>query len=370
MTKLSTQQKLHAIAKKAIPDDTDLWSNIERQVSKTETSSKIWRLNRRLGWVAAAVVILFSVSLVAYALDNILQKAIEMDPGLHQVNLAEMGTELDLSDTIDGYTVNLQWAYADGNRIAVGFTVTSSDGQEYANFTPLEVALIDERGDGFTSIGGIGAGVENDVGGYVLNFDARHIADPPEALQLRLKMTIEPIRLIEDEDAEPTLSPHEQAGIEPQDTTAMADVIDENDPRLVDPIGSFIFEFNVPVHAAQTYSVNETQTVEDIPITLTNIRVAPSMTTATFCIPPSNDTDYPEQIPIIRLETPNGEAIGGWGELFEDECIVASFVPTLDDVESPQDWVFIVDEVVGFQEIEPYGQERIAGPWVFEFSTP
>src|SRR5690606_9703062 len=72
---------------------------------------------------------------VAFAISTALQQFITSDAGLDWVYGKGRGHEIGLSQTIDGFTVTLEWAYADGNRLNLAYTIQGQPGGEYTNLT-------------------------------------------------------------------------------------------------------------------------------------------------------------------------------------------------------------------------------------------
>jgi len=102
------------------------------------------------GWQlrTVAVVAALLLAMVAggtYALAPVLNRAFELDseydPGLQYVLDNHLYQEMDLSQTIDGYTIHVERVYADANRILVGYTLTGLEGQEFFKFWPANITL-------------------------------------------------------------------------------------------------------------------------------------------------------------------------------------------------------------------------------------
>ncbi|HEX2619816.1 MAG TPA: hypothetical protein VHL11_06705, partial [Phototrophicaceae bacterium] len=138
------QQLLEQIATQEIPDNMDLWNEIQ---AKLETPAKrpvkpVIRLSKYL--IIAAILLVVST---AYA---VLQSTGHGgDSGLVGVGEANLITDLNMVNSLDSadVNVNLAWAYADGHRIAVGWTVDYADTLDVPY--PTAIHLYDENGHEF-----------------------------------------------------------------------------------------------------------------------------------------------------------------------------------------------------------------------------
>ena len=75
---------------------------------------QVWITKRRLSTkIGLALIAALIVVTVVYAVDTLLQRIINNDAGLSAVSDADLGTPLNLTQTVDVVTVNLQWVYAD-----------------------------------------------------------------------------------------------------------------------------------------------------------------------------------------------------------------------------------------------------------------
>ncbi len=95
-----------------------------------------WQL--RGAGVAVALLLALLIGGGVYALGPLLERSLdrvqEHNAGLQYVRDNNMYQEVDLSQTIDGYTIHVERVYADANRILVGYTLSGLEGQEFFNF--------------------------------------------------------------------------------------------------------------------------------------------------------------------------------------------------------------------------------------------
>ena len=144
-------QALQDQARKDIPEDMNLLPDM--QVNMARLSRRTAR--SRVTWLVAAALTMLALTVVAYAASQLLQDIV--DPGLRGASEADLVTNLNMEQTIDGVTVKLNYAYADSNRISVGLssqgTVAADKGYRFG-----EARLNDDAGHEFTQMFGGGGG--------------------------------------------------------------------------------------------------------------------------------------------------------------------------------------------------------------------
>jgi hypothetical protein len=106
------------------------------QSAESDVPRKSGQTSRRFAIRRAAAILLGMLivgSGVAFALSSALQQFITSDAGLDWVYGKGRGHEIGISQTIDGFTVTLEWAYADGNRLNLAYTIQGQPGAQYTN---------------------------------------------------------------------------------------------------------------------------------------------------------------------------------------------------------------------------------------------
>jgi hypothetical protein len=111
----------------------------------------VW-LPSRASMVVIAVAL--AVALMAssvYAVTAFLHSGLEpppFDQGVSQVFKENLLDEVNVApQTIDGFTMNVQAAYADPNRVIIGYTMTKPSGQSYDTPWPSDTSLTTTQGD-------------------------------------------------------------------------------------------------------------------------------------------------------------------------------------------------------------------------------
>jgi hypothetical protein len=340
---------LHEITGQEINSAFDIWTYI-----KTQLDSAHQRLRRKkissitcLSWSILALFLLLTLGSIGYAKTDVMKRLIHQDPGLRSVEQDNLFHGINLSQTIDDVTVNLQQVYADASRIAVVFTIGSHSNQRY---DPYKIVLTDTAGTVYApmiSMGDVDKSYildlslpkGSDVYVWVDSFDASSIQDPPNRLFLRLSVELKKFRLFD---------PFSTDGI----------------------IGPFTFDFNTTYYPGNIVEIAQTVESDGLAVTLTQLVITPSGTRAIFCFDPSS-TQHKSLAPIAVLDTESGRTNSGETTKIrgaEDEvCYRTVFFPRQND--RPERWSITVGEMVDIESTSSE-QTRISGPWVFPFIVP
>ncbi|QPC80818.1 DUF4179 domain-containing protein [Phototrophicus methaneseepsis] len=170
---------LDDIGKQNIPQDVDIYPAIEARL----TAHSKWRFSWRVMSSRLAASVLIGVLFLATTVYAVTQLNMN-DPGLQE----NMVTVLGLSQTVDDMTVTLDWAYADANRIVVGYSVRGDEEISSEDWRP-HLRLTDSTGRQYQPVLGFGANwltsQKLTSGAY---FDALPIENTPESLDLRLSI--------------------------------------------------------------------------------------------------------------------------------------------------------------------------------------
>lgn len=132
MDKQLVQQVLCEFAEQAVPSEVDLWPTIRERLVPRLHRAPWMRLvpATGLGRLGLALASLLVFSLAAYAAGPAINRLLQKDERLEHLDLG-LSQSLDLSQTIEDVTVAVQWAYADADRVLIGFAIRSSDGKRF-----------------------------------------------------------------------------------------------------------------------------------------------------------------------------------------------------------------------------------------------
>ena len=129
-----------------------MWPEMQAQLGSVSRRAA----RSRVTWVVAAILALLAMSAIAYAAARFLQGQ-RLDPGLQGANESDLLTELNLTKTVNGQTVTLDYAYADSNRISYSVTLNGSVPLDVQyGFNKIE--LSDDAGHQFEPMFGGGGG--------------------------------------------------------------------------------------------------------------------------------------------------------------------------------------------------------------------
>ena len=294
-------QALQDQARKDIPEDMNLLP--EMQMNMARLSRRTAR--SRVTWLIAAALTMLALTVVAYAASQLLQDT--HDPGLRGASEADLVTNLNMEQTVDGVTVKLNYAYADSNRISVGLssqgTVAADKGYRFG-----EARLNDDAGHEFTQMFGGGGGGGGGSAGeptktysmvWELSLDPSAITNAPESLNLHLETTVEQIDV-------GAMSGNGNGGGGGGSDDAPAEAPTVYTPPPADKvIGPFTFDFTIPFYPAQVVEPQQTVSASGYTVTLNRVAVAPSLFRSQICFDPTPD---PATFPRISL-TIDGEPV-------------------------------------------------------------
>lgn len=154
-----------------------------------------------VGWLPrrlAPLVALAAVFLLAgatYAAVTVVDRALEMNTGTQRILSGNLGRAVNLSQTLDGFTVSVRRVYADANQIVIGYTIAGPPGRTFNSLLPFGSeasvpSLIDADGKELPAGPySWGTGVDTGKVGGVLAYDAAGSTGGQGSLQLRLTMT-------------------------------------------------------------------------------------------------------------------------------------------------------------------------------------
>ncbi len=298
-TRLITQS-LRETAREEIPETMNLLPEIHSQLAGVRRRSRGLSL-------LIVMLLMFGVGTTVFA---VVSSQIG-DPGLEGARTNHLITDVNQTQTIDGVTVTLEWAYADAQRLAFGYSITAPEENIYYNTSDLR--LYDEA-NSFTTDGG-GGGGGGGVGResqYVTSYNITMADDAPEELALHIDLTLTPM-----EHMEVGISGYGGGSGGGGGSTGGGAAIAataEVTPEMGDSqpnIGPFQFAFTLPHYPAITVTPEQTVESNGVAITLKSLSVVPSMTAAEICYTLPDSRDWS---PVFTLHAGDVEtAVAGWG---------------------------------------------------------
>ncbi|MFO7781043.1 MAG: DUF4179 domain-containing protein [Spirochaetia bacterium] len=322
----------------------------------------------RLGWASLILALLLTFSAVVYAAVPAVGRLFQQEPGLQHVEQADLVQELDLSQTVNGVTVTLERAYADANRIAVGYSVKDPDGQRYHTDRLTVTDADDTVFPGTTGLGAAGKsaifGIELPPGeeADVLCFDAAAVEGTPAELDLRLVVEVRELVLPTDTEG-PSPTP---AGSPAKPGEPMVEL--EPMPQGA-VVGTFTFDFNVPFIPGRVAAVNQTVEAAGVAVRLERVVITPSETRVTLRFDPPADVET-SWTSIVTLKAPGDVRSRSRFYAVADDSPVHTYGFLAPLYDRRGEWTLTVNELVGTELVPPYNDVRLAGPWVFRFRVP
>lgn len=349
-----------------VVDDTfrrRLAGQLQREFASTQRRKP--RLSRFPSRASLRVTLVAAILLVvagaAVAVNSLVQQWIMGDPGLKSVYEAGKGVPLNLKQTIDGYTVTLEWAYADKNRITIAYTIAGRPGVQYTNLDSQNSSLTTADGSTEfdltygegnalnTSTAQSGSIPTGTISGNQRVFDIGPASLNQDVLNLRFQLEIYGVTVLKRTEI-PTLEPWE--------------ALQES------PSQPFVFTFSLPLNGSlRLLAAPVTATDQGIMLTLEKVTVAPSQTTVTVCFDAPTLTHSWTSIPRLSA----GEPVPGGGAVVSTRagetrhCDEFTYNAALYDYKG--EWQLEITELVGFPA-SGHDQQRIKGSWVFDFTVP
>ncbi|MFN8528232.1 MAG: DUF4179 domain-containing protein [Anaerolineae bacterium] len=302
-------QSLHHIAQEEVPEDMNLLPEVQARLGSMTRRSKV---TRGLSLLMTLVVML-GAAMGVYAL---VYRQATGDPGIEGARAADLVTDVNQSQTIDGVTVTIDWVYVDASRMALGYSITAPQGQEGTQYL-TDMHLSDEANSFGMMGGGGGGGGGSDTtreSQYSFSTGVQFNADAPSTLAMHLTLSVAPV---------PAQVPTgDQNGVggagggggggggggfgygggDPNATPEPGIHILSGDPGNPSAwIGPFEFAFSLPYYPALDLTFDDqSQTFNEVTITVDHMRVTPSATDVHLCYDLPDARDW---MPVMTITT-------------------------------------------------------------------
>lgn len=371
-TKMSADSEFEALIMKSVPQPREnfqqaLAQQLLREFEQQRTSPL--RRHRKLSIRSVAllaVILLIGIGSV-FAMSTILQQFTRHDPGLKAIYEQGLGHEIGLIQAIEDFTVTLEWAYADGNRLILAYVIQGKQGTQYTNLASDVYTLqVRESGEQIPLYQGMTTAI--DQNGEAIGWGA----PPSPIITTNRTLTISTYDLSAIEtsgksalDLQLEVAPY---GVTLQHRTQMPD---DFFSLKESPEGLFTFDFSVDlIDQLRVFDTPLTATDKGIRVILQHVHVSPSQTRLLVCFIPPDPSRQWTAIP--HLTTSRGEVQGGGGvEPFMDGDLACNdYTYQAGMYDYTGQWRLEVTELIGFGSNGGNDQQRIAGSWVFEFVVP
>jgi hypothetical protein len=288
-----------------------------RAVSLTRRRARL--LSRRALLVAAGAVVAGAAIGTVSAGSPLVDRLFGLfTNGTQQAAWLERGADLHLAQSACGQTMALQHAYADANRIVVGYTLRGEG-------TPANLRLSDADGMTYPPLDAGASAPEAGTTGNVATFDASRIAGRPAQVALRLTAS------------GPAPCPQ-----------------------------GFDFQFAVPFVGGQTLDLHQTLVSQGVAVTLDRIVVSPLETRVYV-----QTVGKPVNSPYLADLTVDGHSLesgfNGWGSPIGP---VVSDVFSFRSIPAEQGAATLTISWPNGVVTAATGQHPTSGPWVFHVTLP
>jgi hypothetical protein len=282
-----------------------------------------------------------------YAAMPALEGLFEAHTGTESIISRGLGREVNVSSTVEGFTLTVKQVYADQNQIVIGLMLSGPPGRNFNNISPWgEFAeggvarspfLTDSQGRKFSGGGGgEQGGVEDGAAAYILTYDGRGIEDDQREIEVRLTIG--------------KVMAYERLG-----GNRFQDVIVE---------GPFTFDLTIPVEPGRVADLHQTVESGGASVTLERVATTPTGTRVSLRgAGPNADVrltvdgaTYPMRLPDGLV----GPAI--WAADSKWDYITGA---SLEDKRG--EWVLTVSPGVSSN---PSATQVEGGPWTFRFVVP
>jgi hypothetical protein len=306
------------------------WNNVVSSVTGEKpvyTAPKAGFFRRKLFLIPLALIVALVVTGGTVYGDSSFTKGIieRMVPSVENGETGEvisLAQEYDLSQTINGVTAKLEYAYTDMNAAIVGVSVEGSDRNSIFRLYMPDGRELD-----------CSFGNATERGEWVWSFRMPAIDGNPSSLNLRMEISVS-------KDKEP-----------------------------------FVFDFEAPYYGGKVINVGQTVEAAGVEVELESLIISPREMKAIFYISPQTDERGIYAGIIVEILLPDGTLEGvsmGRGNNSIEEAATAHIFG--DFTSQSGEWVITIDELVYPPPIDkskqyeihaPSDTVRLAGPWVF-----
>jgi hypothetical protein len=268
-------RQLVEIAEQAIPETVDVWPAVEQRILKDRRAGKRRRSAApRIAWVTAMLAVITVLGLATYAgagwlYDRVAGWAEVNDEGVAAVYKTGLFHDVDITQSLEGVTITVEWVYADPIRVLVGWRSESNDPQLSSGL----LNLTDSRGDRHVAFYTIGDLSENQI--VIETFLAPDEASRAEAIDVTATFEVQRTRI---------------TGRHPGNGWSQDD--DDNWFYRPELIGTVPVRLTIPVTDGKVVEVGQTVVAAGIPMTLERLYFAPSSTRADVCFEAPDASSY------------------------------------------------------------------------------
>ncbi|HZS93696.1 MAG TPA: DUF4179 domain-containing protein [Chloroflexota bacterium] len=329
--------------------------------------------HRSLAFVAIVVVSLVAVVGAAYATVPTLSRVFEMGAATN-VLTQNLGTRVDRSQSVAGYTMTIKRAYADANRVLIAYTIRPPAGQRHWNLAADNLTVTADSGVSLPTQGYVNSGEIGLPNATLHAFDAGGITGDPKEIHLHL--TVPWIDGMEQLEAPPTPSDQQRSargtdrGLPVTGPSGSIAIDPANAPNGVqDPyvhdfrvFGPLTFDITVPFVTGHEVGVHQQVNAGGVTLTLERVVVSPTETRAYVSGLTPAQSHYVGA--VLSGAGWTGEAVDGGSSSVQYSDGTTEFSYFGDFMDKHGAWTFTVSTLPGA------GNSAPTGTWTFHFTVP
>lgn len=304
----------------------------------------------------AAVLCLMGAGYTAFPA---LERLFQAHTGTAAIISGDLGRQVNISQTVNGFTVAVRRVYADPNHIVIGLTVSGPKGRtfnsimpwgEYYGYDPQKglgtsPVLTDKRGKEFSGgMGGEQGGVQDGAASYLLDYEGTGIGSPgtdfPKELSAQLRIGM--------------LSAYESLG-------------GDKYQEVIAP-GPFLFDLTIPVEPGRVADLHQTVEASGHKVTLERVVTAPTGTRISLRgAGPNADVRLVVDGVTYTFGQPDGQAIPfRW-----TADSVWEYVSGTSLQDKGEEWELTVRPgLPPPTDVDPAATKLDIGSWTFRFTMP
>jgi hypothetical protein len=325
--------------------------------------------HRRPALVAFTLVSLIAIVGGAYAAVPTLSRVFEMGAASNVLD-QNLGTTINQSQILAGYTMTVERAYADSNRVLIAYTIhPPATGKRQWNLTPDDLKIVTDSGLELPDRGYVSATETGQPDATLQMFDAAGISGDPRELHLRL--TVPWIDGMEKLDPLPTSPSSPGQSSQELPTTGPYGSIATNrssslqnaapDPYVHDfrVFGPLTFNITVPFIAGREVSPHQQVRAAGATLTLERVVVTPTETRVYVSGLNASQSHYVHATLSGDGWTDEDVDRGSTGVWYSNGLTEFSYFGSFADKHGA--WTLTVQPTPG---------SATAGPWAFHFTAP
>lgn len=322
--------------------------------------------HRSLALIAVAVVTLGALVGGAYATVTTLSRVFDMGAA-NNVITQNLGTRVNQSQTVAGYTMTVERAYADSNRVILAYTIRPpATGKRQWNLTPDNLKVVTASGVELPDRGHVVASDTGQPDATLQMFDAEGITDTPKEVHLRLTVPwidgMEKLDPLPGENSQELPTTGSYGSIATNRSASLQ--IAASDPYVHDfrVFGPLTFDITVPFDRGREVSPHQQINAGGVTLTLERIMVSPTETRVYVRGLDPNQSHYVQGILSGDAWTDEDVDGGSRSVWYSNGMTVFSYLGSFTDKHGA--WSLTLKPLPGAAGSAP------AGPWSFHFTAP